>query len=275
MNTNAINNSIQAAFAADAYCLGVHWIYDWDLLDVLEINWQVLNAPRAKWHKGKKRGDHTHYGDHGLWLYEHVLERGVFDIAEYTKFWKGKMLSYTGYIDSSSRETLKVLDQDPGAVTGASSSDLSIIGRIAPLLLVSRDKGNFLESVESFVRFTHNSPPVLAAAKYFACVLSDIVEGSGINQALLSSKIDPLLRNAFDAALASRGQASSDTIRKFGPACDIKGALEGSIHLLCTYDNYADAIIANAKAGGDSAARGMLVGMLMGAAGHPIPCSWQ
>ena len=275
MNNKAIKHSIQAALAADAYSLGAHWIYDWDRLDALQINWEELNAPQAKWHRSKQKGDHTHYGDHGLWLHQFVVEHGKFDVALYAEFWRNKMLSYTGYVDASSRETLKALERDPTCLIGSESSDLSIIGRIAPILLVSSNRKDFLGSVESFVKFTHNSPLVLKAAEFFANVLSDVVEGSDISQALINTKIDPILRDAFQKALDSKGLATSASIREFGPACGIEGAFEGSIHLLCTYDTYAEAIKANAKAGGDSAARGMLVGMLMGAAGHPIPDAWQ
>ena len=41
------------------------------------------------------------------------------------------------------------------------------------------------------------------------------------------------------------------------------------------YQDYKEAMIANVKAGGDSAARGMLVGMIMGAAGKSLPASWK
>ena len=53
------------------------------------------------------------------------------------------------------------------------------------------------------------------------------------------------------------------------------GGFEGTIHLLVSYDNFKDVMIANAKAGGDSAARGMIVGMLMGAANYEIPSLWK
>ena len=275
MNKLKINQAIEAAFAADAYCLGAHWIYDWKLLDSLDIDWQGLNAPQAKWHTTKQKGDYTHYGDHGLWLHEFVLEYGQFDILVYAEFWSNRMQSYTGYIDASSRETLKALELDPASPSGSDSNDLSIIGRIAPLLLVSNNREDFLESVENLVRLTHNSPRVIKAAAYFASVLFDVVEGLNIEQALARTQIDPLLEDALHTAMESKGRSTTTTIRNFGPACGIEGAFEGVIHLLSSYDDYADAIVANAKAGGDSAARGMLVGMIMGADGCSIPPAWH
>ncbi len=65
MNLSTINHAIEAAFVADAYALGAHWIYDEAQLKSLDLNWEALNAPQAIWHKGKQKGDFTHYGDHG------------------------------------------------------------------------------------------------------------------------------------------------------------------------------------------------------------------
>ena len=126
-----------------------------------------------------------------------------------------------------------------------------------------------------FVAFTHNSKPVLLAANLFASVLFNVLEGQSITDALGNVEIDETLQDAFDAGQASKGQDSFRTIRKFGPACGIEGGFEGSIHLLCTYDDFREAMMANVKAGGDSAARGMVIGMLMGAAGKSVPDDWR
>ena len=57
MNKEIINNAIEAALVADAYCLGSHWVYDEAQLKSLDVNWDELNAPHAMWHKGKQKGD--------------------------------------------------------------------------------------------------------------------------------------------------------------------------------------------------------------------------
>lgn len=277
MDKEKINHSIQAAFVADAYALGAHWIYDGKELGALQIDWEDLNAPKAQagWHKDKQKGDFTHYGDHGSWLHQFIQEHDCFDIKLYRTFWLEKMRHYKGYIDASSRETIAALEQDPETVTGSASTDLSIIGRIAPLLLVSSGRDEFLDHVQSFVAFTHNSPRVLSAAALFASILVDVIEGKSIADALKEAPIDPMLQSAFEAGIASKDQDSFRTIRQFGPACGIEGGFEGSVHLLSTYDDFKEAITANVKSGGDSAARGMVVGMIMGAAGKKIPNAWR
>ena len=275
MNKETISNAIEAAFVADAYCLGSHWVYDEEQLKTLDINWDELNAPHVMWHKGKQKGDFTHYGDHGKWLLQFVQDNGHFDIQNYGGLWLDNMQDYKGYIDGSSRETMEALATDPQSNTGSTSHDLSIIGRIAPLLLVSSSKEEFLSQTQIFVAFTHNSPLVLKAASLFASVLYDVAQGESIDTVLKALTPDPELKNAFDAAMASAGQDSFSTIRNFGPACGVEGGFEGTIHILASYDDYKDAMIANAKAGGDNSARGMIIGMIMGAAGKEIPSSWK
>jgi len=275
MNKETINNAIEGALVADAYCLGSHWIYDEAQLKALDVNWNGLNAPRAMWHKGKQKGDFTHYGDHGKWLLQFVQDNNHFDIRNYGGLWLDNMQDYKGYIDGSSRETMEILATDPKANTGSSSHDLSIIGRIAPLLLVSSSKKEFLTQVKTFVAFTHNCPLVLKAAEFFASILYDVAQGEAIYAALNGTALDAELIPAFDAAMQSKGKNSFTTIRNFGPACGVEGGFEGTIHILATYDNYKDAMTANAKAGGDNSARGMIIGMILGAAGKEIPQSWK
>ena len=200
MDQNRIEHAIRAALIADAYALGAHWIYDGKVLGALTIDWDELNAPQAHWHKGKVKGDFTHYGDHGKWLYDYVRETAHFDISEYRDYWLAKMKTYNGYIDASTRETLEVLADNPGAIEGSASTELSIVGRIAPLLLVSSDKDQFLDHVARFAALTHNSSRVLKVAQLFACVLHSVVSGSTIPDALANEPIDPELNESFDAA---------------------------------------------------------------------------
>ena len=61
MNKDIINKAIEGSLVADAYALGAHWIYDEVQLKDLDVNWDELNAPQAMWHKGKEKGDFTHY----------------------------------------------------------------------------------------------------------------------------------------------------------------------------------------------------------------------
>ena len=66
-------------------------------------------------------------------------------------------------------------------------------------------------------------------------------------------------------------------IGQFGRSCHIDEAMPGVIHLLARHgQNLSDCLIQNVMAGGDSAARGLLAGMVIGAAGgmEAIPKPW-
>ncbi|MCL4431754.1 MAG: ADP-ribosylglycohydrolase family protein [Epsilonproteobacteria bacterium] len=275
IKNETIINSMQGALVADAYALGSHWIYDETQLRNLPIDWEDLNTPKAMWHKGKEKGDFTHYGDHGKWLNEYIQTSDYFDPSQYAAFWIKKMENYQGYVDSSSRETLAILKNNPSTLCGASSHDLSIIGRIAPLLFVSKTKEEFLANTQMFVSLTHNSLIALKAAQFFASVLFDVALGAATTEAIKHTAVDPLLARALGAAINSQGQESFNAIRTFGPACGVEGGFEGTIHVLLSYDDYKSAMIANAQAGGDNAARGMIIGMIMGAALKEIPPAWK
>lgn len=110
---------------------------------------------------------------------------------------------------------------------------------------------------KNFVSFTHNYKIVLSVAKLFALILYAVFQA------------------AFDAAISSKDKPCIETIQEFGVGCPIDGAFETTIHLLATNKDFEEAIILNAKAGGDSVARGMVVGMIMDAAGHEIPKKWK
>ena len=274
-----VKDLVLSSLVADAYSLGAHWIYDEKQLESLDINWQELNDAKSIWHKDKVAGDFTHYGDQTLWLYQFVQGEETFDLDSYIDFWKSKMDIYNGYIDGATRETLENIEK--GIIpTGSNSTDLSVIGRIAPLLLVSNSKEEFLENVEEFVTCTHNSNEAIVSSKFFASLLLEVLSGKGIEEAILGLKesFDTKIQAYIFSGIASKTDDTFDSIRGFGPACGIEGGFEGVIHLLCKYNNLKDMLICNARAGGDSSARAMLATIIFMAQENKkmsqIPASW-
>ena len=254
-----IKDLVSSALIIDSYCLGMHWVYDESQLLDENFDWQVLNAPKALWHKGKSAGDFTHYGDHTLWLYEFLKDKENFDEDLFKEFWLEKMQSYTGYIDGSSRNTILNIKNNV-IPSGSESTDLSIVGRISALLKVSRTKEEFLSNVEKFVRTTHNSKRALECADFFAKLLILVLEKEDITKAILKLKVqyEDTFGKLIEKAIKSKDEDSFKVIRDFGPACDIEGGFSGVIHLLVKYDDLKEMIINNAKAGGDSSARAMI-----------------
>ena len=263
MYEKKIKDLVLSSLVADSYCLGTHWIYDENQLINNDINWEELNAPMAIWHKGKSAGDFTHYGDQNYWLYEILKDKNCFDEKEFLDFWFEKMKTYTGYIDGASRYT--ILNIENGVVpSGANSHDLSIVGRVVPLLKVSKTKEEFLQNVGKFVKLTHNSKEALQSADFFANLLLLVLEKNEIEKSILELKnsYDSFFQEMIEKGINSKNSDTFETIRTFGPACDINSGFSGVIHLLCKYDNLKDMLVANSKAGGDTSARAMVASVI-------------
>ena len=263
MYEKKIKDLVLSSLVADSYCLGTHWIYDENQLINNDINWEELNAPMAIWHKGKSAGDFTHYGDQNYWLYEFLKDKNCFDEKEFLDFWFEKMKTYTGYIDASCRNT--ILNIENGVIpSGANSHDLSIVGRVVPLLKVSKTKEEFLQNVGKFVKLTHNSKEALQSADFFANLLLLVLENNEIEKSILELKnsYDSFFQEMIEKGINSKNSDTFETIRTFGPACDINSGFSGVIHLLCKYDNLKNMLVANSKAGGDTSARAMVASVI-------------
>jgi ADP-ribosylglycohydrolase len=68
------------------------------------------------------------------------------------------------------------------------------------------------------------------------------------------------------AGLASKEKESIMAISAFGQSCHTPEAFPGVVHLIARYEtDLKEALIESVMAGGDSAARGMIVGMILSA----------
>lgn len=277
MFENRIKDLVLASLVVDSYCLGMHWIYDEEQLSKEDIDWENLTTPKAVWHQGKSAGEFTHYGDQTFWLYEFLKDKNSFDENSFRDFWYEKMKSYKGYIDGASRSTILNIE-DNVTPSGSMSSDLSIVGRIAPLLKVSNTKEEFLENVEKFVKTTHNSKKALETADLFAKLLIMVLEEKDIVASILELKesCSESIKSMIEKAIDSKDGDTIKTIKSFGSACDINGGLSGVIHLLVKYDDFKEMIINNSKAGGDSSARAMIATIIFMANRdiNIVPKSW-
>jgi len=262
---NNTQDLILGTLAVDAYTLGAHWIYSPEDISKAPLDWTGLNKPLAQWHGDKQKGDFTHYGDQVVCLYEYIKSNNEYDATKYMSTWKTFMETYTGYKDGATNDTLANLDKNQSVPCGSSSHDMSIIGRIAPLLLVSPDEKTFLNNVKLFVSSTHNNEEVVEAADFFAKVLWSVNEGNSIKDSI--SKVQEDYSNRLKGYVKAGLENNKDTIEainEFGSACSTDGGFQGTIYLLNNYENdFENAMIQNVKAGGDSSARAMIVTMLM------------
>ena len=80
-----------------------------------------------------------------------------------------------------------------------------------------------------------------------------------------------------DKGIESCPGESVQAIKTFGQDCHTPDAFPSVIHLICRYEaDLKEALVQNVMAGGDSAARGMAVGMILGAhlGMEAIPGEW-
>jgi ADP-ribosylglycohydrolase len=262
-----------ASFAADSLALGVHWIYDTESIVKLFGRVESFLKPGShSYHATKEKGEFTHYGDQAFVLLESLAEEKGFDLSAFSMRWRALFDNYEGYVDYATRVTLSNYDsgssyQDPGSP----SDDLAGAARIAPLVYACRnDIDRIVKSVRAQTRMTHDNPLTVDAAEFFARVAWQTLQGSRPTEAMQEISEEHFIRSPLSGwvreGFESRTKKSVFAISKFGQSCHTEEAFPGVVHFITKYENdLREALIQSVMAGGDNAARGMIVGMVLGA----------
>lgn len=275
---------VLASFAADSLALGAHWIYDTGEIDLKFGRVEGLLKPlENSYHATKDLGEFTHYGDQTLVLLESIAASSGFDIDDFARRWKKLFATYNGYVDKATKETLAnfASGKNPQE-SGSSSSDLAGAARIAPLVYRYRnDLGELLSSAKTQTAMTHDNPLVIDASDFFARVTWKVLEGetpiSAIREVKEEHFSQSLLGQWTAEGLESTRSDTRSAILKFGQFCYVERAFPSVVHLIGKYEgNLREALVENVMAGGDSAARGLVVGMILGAhlGFEAIPSEW-
>ncbi|MCC5838991.1 MAG: ADP-ribosylglycohydrolase family protein [Opitutales bacterium] len=271
----------------DSLALGGHWLYNQD-----EIAAQIgpelrLSAPLSRYHPGKGPGDHTHYGDQTLILLESVVSQGTFDPEDFLQSWRAYWADpdTLSYRDGATRTTLANLAQGTApSEAGSASSDIAGAARIGPLFLLEWENADALaKAARAQTALTHNHAAVMEAADFFARVTLKVADGMPVPTALATVADEgawETLSPWWDAARASAadtGLGDTEAALHHGQSCAVDGAFPLICHLLLRYPD--DAIAgwsANQMAGGDTAARALLMGLVYGARpdAPPLPADW-
>ncbi len=264
---------VMASFAADALSLGVHWIYN---TNVIDKKWgpveNYIKPVRPTYHPTKDLGDFTHYGDQTMVLLKSVAESSGFSLNHFAKSWQDFFKSYDGYFDGATKDALDNLAAGKDiAEAGSGSDDLAGAARIAPLVYCYRnDELKLIESVRSQTAFTHNNQQVIDSAELFARVAGKVVHGATPVAAIKQVVDDGFSREPYTKwvidGLKSADKDTRQAMLDFGQMCEIEAAFPCVIHLIARYEeNLSQGLIENAMAGGDSAGRGLVAGMILGA----------
>ncbi|GBC60902.1 ADP-ribosylglycohydrolase family protein [Desulfonema ishimotonii] len=276
---------VMASFAADALALGAHWIYDTSEISQKYGRIESLLAPPSdSYHTTRGKGDFTHYGDQMFVLLQSVAEKKSFDLQHFSDQWRRLFEDYDGYIDGATRKTLAYYAREKSPEkAGSHSNDFAGAARIAPLVfLLADDPDALVRAVRAQTRMTHNDTNVIDTAEFFARVTRQVLNGT----APVAAMREVAATDAFEMSpvsmwvsdgLKSEADDSISAIGRFGQACEIMQLFPGVVHLIAKYENdLREALIQSVMAGGDSAARGMITGMVLGAHLGPnaLPEEW-
>lgn len=282
--TDNRRSMVLASFAADSLALGVHWIYDAEKIKKDFGRVEGFRKPLpGSYHPTKEKGEFTHYGDQTLVLLESVAAKRGFDPADFSTRWRALFKSYRGYVDQATQMTLQNLERGAAVEeAGSSSSDLAGAARIAPLVFCyHRDPETLVKAARAQTRMTHNNPLVIDSAEFFARVCCKVLAGTAPVQALtevVAQRFEGHPLSAWvKAGIESAGGDAVSTIVRFGQSCHTDEAFPGVVYLIATYEmDLREALVQAVMAGGDSAGRGLLVGMVLGAhlGDQALPKPW-
>lgn len=276
---------LMGSFIGDALALGAHWVYNTNVID-RKFGEAVdrYQTPLTSYHSGKTAGHFTHYGDQMLVLLEATAAEGGYAPEPFAQRWQAFFQTYEGYFDKATKTTLENMRQAPGLLgRGSSSDDLAGAARLAPLVYRYWRRPQDLEShARSQTAVTHDNEQVVEAAGFLAdvtvAVLNGDAPGDGVARVLDARAFSDTLRALVAKGLDSRGENTRETIAAFGQMCSVQAALPSAFHLIASYESdFKRALVENVLAGGDSAARGLVVGMVLGAhlGINAIPENWR
>lgn len=275
--TNRQSGLLFGSYCADALSLGVHWIYDANELAQKHGRVTEHKAPGAdSYHPHKEAGDQGHVGDQSLCLLKFLTRERKWDPSNFMDDWLGMWPDYNDYVDGATKATLaNVQNQTDKTQGGSDSVEIAGPARIAPLIafLSNSSESEVVKAAVEQTMLTHRSKEAEESATFLAKAGYRLIHGANLLDTLNETAPEWALKKA-DSVLSEN---AVDAIGKLGPACSISSALPSVLYLTIKHGSDIEtAFIENAMAGGDNCARGLVLGMLLGAADGmaSIPNHW-
>jgi ADP-ribosylglycohydrolase len=265
-----------AALVADSLSLGAHWVYDQEeIAEAFPHGITNFSAPLSEYHKTKRAGDQTHYGDQAVMLHESIEARDGFDTEGWREDWLAAMESYEGYTDGASRETIKAEGKTPSG-----SSDLGGAARIAPILDLGLELEEAVVASRAQTALTHGDSSVADAAEFFTRAAYAVDAGSVFEDALDIAAEEGSYKRLkvvkhLERARELRDENFPAVAEMLGQACGVDQAFPLALYfLLRPQTDFEKTISDNALAGGDSSARAMLIALLFAAEDADVAAEW-
>jgi len=209
------------------------------------------------------------YGEQTLWLLEYMSQSKVYDPFVFGDIWQKKMNSYQGKLDKASKDTL--LNMKSGRsflASGSSYHELSVVGRHAPILFILKGMDEMLESVKFHTCLTHMNKESIEASKYISEVTLAMIYNLDVENTLIERAkfYGEMVEAEVEKALALKDKPANVALKTLGTSNQLEGALASTIYLLLNYhDDFEKLLEVNLEAEGDSSARAMVAGMVIGA----------
>ncbi len=265
------------AFAGDALALGPHWIYDRKEIERKFGRITGYLDPATPYHPGKRAGDYTHLGDQMLVLQRSIQAHGgLLDPEDFLQSWRAFWTdpATQSYMDKATRTVLGSLEDGFGVMEVASSStEFAGPVRGIPVLVTgltnAYDEASLITAAKEQTRLTHRSAEALDMSAFLARLASGLAAELDLETALDGALGDSsqFVRDSGRRAESSRVShvKTGEAVEILGQTCDCDQALPASLFILRRHhDSFEEALIENVMAGGDSAARGIFIGAILG-----------
>lgn len=253
----------------DALSLGPHWIYNPGKIQRLYPEGvHHYDDPKTDYHPGKSAGDLTHYGDQAVALLSSLAHhREAWDVDHWRRDWADWARHTTAYKDGATTRSLENIDA--GLTEASDSNDLAGASRFVGLF--ARFEGDeLIQAARAQTALTHGDPQVIDAAEFFARAALALTDGAEFAEAFEEAAAHPYESlPAIDWLNTGRTAAEGDLDQeagKLGLTCHIPEAFPLTLAIALSYQSDpAAGLSRNAMLGGDSAARGIMLGLLFGA----------
>ncbi|BCR36172.1 ADP-ribosylglycohydrolase family protein [Mariniplasma anaerobium] len=279
---------IYPALLANAATLGVHWIYNVQYLQNLSEKQSLLflvqdeqvfkqAAPSFFAYPNTVLGDLSVQGEILKWLYDAKSSNNKFNQADYKTLLLSKFLpggSYKGYVESYGKKLVAIdlLDQLKTDSSQITLNDDQLVGFIPYILAKELDLS--LDDAWSLASLFTKQSFYLDYYRMFDSILENPEEENikhAIEQSLILAPKDklPTLEKAIQMS------NTNDFIEEYaGRACSVDDAIPVIIHVLYHSTSFEDALNINAKIGGASADRSLLIGAILSQV-YDIPTDWN
>ncbi|WP_160143041.1 ADP-ribosylglycohydrolase family protein [Halanaerobium hydrogeniformans] len=261
MDKNRLS-AIYLSLIGDAISLGSHWVYDTDKAKKhFPGRITEYTSPEiAKFHQGKKAGDFTHYGEQSFALLKSIYNNEGFELEKFREDWMEYIQENEMFMDHSMKDALQKF-KGSDSLVGTENVELGGLARSAPMFLDnSISKEDFLAQIH----LTHNGEIVEQSSEYIYEVMEDILNGKDYRKALLDNKdVNDYISELFEN-ISSKDEVVKMADKR-GQGCSTAQGFPIVLDVLLNYSDPVEAFSVNIRAGGDTAARAMIIGMILGA----------